>query len=68
MAEKEEDQHGAMSQSPDFRLIEMLWLALKRAVHEQTPEYLNELKQGCSEDWGKNTTRRTQISSVRTRN
>lgn len=35
----------------------MLWLALERAVHEQIPEYLNELKRGCTEEWGKNTTR-----------
>lgn len=36
-----------MLQSPDLRLIEILWQDLKSAVHKQMPTNLNDLKQQC---------------------
>lgn len=40
-------------QSPDLDMTEMLWPDLKRAVCEQMPANLNELKQCCNDEWGK---------------
>lgn len=36
-----------MLQSPDLRLIEILWQDLKSAVHKQMATNLNDLKQQC---------------------
>jgi len=41
MTEKEKNQGGAIAQSTDLNLIEMLWWDLKRAVHNGMPGNLN---------------------------
>lgn len=46
MAEKEDDQVQTLG-----RLKCCGWPL--RGVHEQIPEYHNELKRGCTEEWGK---------------
>lgn len=38
------------TQSPDLNLTEMMWRALQRAVHKQTP---NELTQCCKDNRAK---------------
>ena len=41
------------SQSPDPKVIEMLWHDLKRAIHTRHPRNIAELKQFCTEEWSK---------------
>ncbi len=39
------------SQSPDLNPIENLWVELKRWIHEQSPQNLEELETNCLEEW-----------------
>lgn len=48
------------SQSPDLNPIEMLWSDLKKAVHARKPTNLQQLRQFCTEEWGKIPVERCQ--------
>ncbi len=40
-----------LSQSPDLNPIKNLWAELKRQVHAQSPQTLDDLETCCMEEW-----------------